>query len=153
MPQSLARVAIHIVFSTKNRFPFFTDSELRKELPAYLGGTCNQVGCPVIAVGGWLDHVHILCFLGRQTTIAGLVGELKRSSSKWAKTKRCAGVPQKFAWQEGYAAYSVDQLGIEVVRMYVENQEDHHRRESFREELRKALREHDIPFDERYIWD
>jgi REP element-mobilizing transposase RayT len=87
MPQSLAQVYLHIVFSTKNREPLLTDLVLQREMHAYLGGTCKNLDCPPLQIGGVEDHVHILCRMGRQISIADLVRELKRGSSKWINEK------------------------------------------------------------------
>lgn len=82
MPQSLANILVQIVFSTKNRYPFLTDRDIRSEMHAYLGGTCNNLNCPVLIVGGTSDHVHILSKLSKNISSAKLIGELKRESSK-----------------------------------------------------------------------
>ena len=151
MPQSLAQVIIHIVFSTKNRDPFLSDDDIRKEMHSYLGGTCNNLDCPVIVIGGVSDHVHIILKFSRNISIAKLVGEIKRSSSKWIKTK--GGMLTKFSWQNGYGVFSVGRSEIERVKSYILNQEEHHRKRSFQDEYRKFLREYEIEYDEKYVWD
>src|SRR5438045_6617059 len=98
MPQSLARVIVHLVFSTKNREPFIA-AEQRQRLFAYLGGALNGMGCPVIAVGGLADHVHLLFVLGRTVSLSKAVEEVKKESSKWAKE----AIHPAFYWQQGYA--------------------------------------------------
>ena len=151
MPQSLAKTYVHVIFSTKNRFPFLSSPDLRKEMHAYLGGTLNELDCPVLTVGGPADHVHILCVLSKNTAIADVVGKVKRSSSKWVKTK---GVSlRKFAWQNGYGVFSVSQSQVEWVRNYIQKQEDHHRKRSFQDEFREFLKSYQVDFDERYVWD
>ena len=85
MPQSLARVVLHVVFSTKNRVPFLKDAELRARLHAYMAGVLQKIGCEPILINGTEDHVHILCNLSRTITIAGLVEEAKKTPSKWMK--------------------------------------------------------------------
>jgi putative transposase len=129
MPQSLANVLVHIVFSTKQRYPFLSDKDVRAEMHAYLGGTCNELECPVLIVGGVADHVHIFCALSRNITIAKLVGDVKRGSSKWIKTK--GRMLTKFAWQNGYGVFSVGESEVERVRRYIVGQEDHHGEEDF----------------------
>ncbi|MBF8294435.1 MAG: tnpA [Bacteroidetes bacterium] len=151
MPQSLAKVLIHIVFSTKTRHPFLADKSIRSEMHAYLGGTCNELGCPVLTVGGAADHVHILCALSRNLSIAKVIGDIKRGSSKWIKTK--GRMLTKFAWQNGYGAFSVGQSEIERVRQYIVGQEDHHRKKTFQDEYRSFLKEFGVEYDERYVWD
>jgi len=151
MPQSLAKVLVHIVFSTKQRCPFLTDKDIRAEMHAYLGGTCNELQCPVLIVGGVADHVHILCGLSRNMSIAKLVGDVKRGSSKWIKTK--GRMLTKFAWQNGYGVFSVGQTEVERVREYIAGQDEHHRRKTFQDEYRSFLKEYGIDYDERYVWD
>ena len=151
MPQSLAKVLVHIVFSTKNRSPFLSDKNVREEMHAYLGGTCNNLDCPVLTVGGVADHVHILCALSRNLSIAKVVGDMKRGSSKWIKTK--GRMLTKFAWQNGYGVFSVGQSEVERVRQYIVGQEDHHRKKTFQDEYRSFLKEYGVNYDERYIWD
>src|SRR5438874_8787889 len=111
MPQSLAQIYLHIVFSTKDRYPFLHDRTIRDESHKYLGGTCNNLDCPVLRVGGVADHVHILCRLDRTITVADLVRELKRESSQWLKTK--APDLASFYWQNGYSAFSISPAHVE----------------------------------------
>jgi len=151
MPQSLAKVLVHIVFSTKHRYPFLSDKTIREEMHAYLGGTCKALESPVLIVGGVADHVHILCALTRNHSIAKLVGEIKRNSSKWVKTK--GKTLEKFAWQNGYGIFSVSQSQVERVRQYIAGQEEHHRKKTFQEEYRTFLKKYEVEHDERYIWD
>ena len=114
MPQSLAQIYLHEVFSTKDRRPFLQDAGIRDETHKYLGGTCNNLSCPVLRVGGVADHVHILCRLGRTISVADLVKELKRESSKWLKTK--AADLADFFWQNGYGAFSVSPGHVDILR-------------------------------------
>jgi putative transposase len=151
MPQSLAQIYLHIVFSTKERRAFLQNAGVRDELHKYLGGACNGLGCPVLRVGGVADHVHILCRLGRTITVADLVKELKRDSSKWLKTKG-PGL-ESFQWQSGYGAFSVSPSHVEELRGYIANQEEHHWAESFQDEFRRLLRKYGVEWDERYVWD
>ena len=151
MPQSLAKVLVHIVFSTKNRYPFLADKNIRSEMHAYLGGTCNELECPVLTVGGVADHVHILCALSRNLSIAKVVGDIKRGSSKWIKTK--GRMLTKFSWQNGYAVFSVGESDVERVRQYILGQEDHHRKKTFQDEYRAFLKEYAVAYDESYVWD
>jgi REP element-mobilizing transposase RayT len=148
MPQSLARILVHLVFSTKNREPFITDHH-REDTFNYLGGTLNAIECPAICIGGVSDHVHFLFGLSRSMSISDVVEELKKGSSKWAKEK----IHPAFYWQNGYGAFSVSPSNLDQVKRYIENQEQHHRTLSFQEEFRELLRRHEIEWDERYVWD
>ncbi|MBX2992309.1 MAG: IS200/IS605 family transposase [Bacteroidetes bacterium] len=151
MPQSLANVLVHIVFSTKDRYPFLGDKDFRSELHAYLGGTSKACGCAVLCIGGVADHVHLLCSLSRTMALANLIQELKVQSSKWAKTKKTT--LRKFSWQNGYGVFSVGRGEINHIVDYIRNQEEHHRRTTFQDEYRALLREYEMEFDERYVWD
>ncbi|HLW65200.1 MAG TPA: IS200/IS605 family transposase [Gemmataceae bacterium] len=151
MSQSFAQIYVHIVFSTKNRQPFLSDKLVREELHKYLGGTCNGLDCPILRVGGVADHVHILCCLGRSISVADLVKELKRESSQWIKTKSPSLTD--FYWQAGYGVFSISPSHVDALIKYIANQEEHHRTESFQDELRRLLRKYGVEWDERYVWD
>jgi putative transposase len=150
MPQSLVKNYLHITFSTKRRYPFIDDN-IKDELFKYLGGICKNLECYPIIVGGYKDHVHILCLLSRKIALMNLIEEVKTHSSKWIKTK--GKQYQRFYWQGGYGAFSVryDQLG--AVEKYISNQERHHSRRSYKDEYREYLQNNEIDWDERYIWD
>jgi len=151
MPQSLAQIYVHVVFSTKGRRPLLDDPARREETHRFLGGICNDLQCPVVRIGGVADHVHVLCRLGRMTTIADLVTDLKRRSSLWINEQPKSS--PDFHWQNGYAAFSVGSEHVDELSRYIEGQEEHHRTETFQEELRRVLREYGLEFDERYVWD
>ena len=151
MPQSLAKILVHTVFSTKERRPFLRDPELRSELHSYLGGILKNLECQPIIVGGVEDHVHLLCALARTCDAATMVKEVKRGSSLWIKTKS-SGL-NDFGWQNGYGAFSIGFSQIAAVKQYIAGQEAHHRTMSFQEEFRSLLQRYEIEFDERYVWD
>lgn len=149
MAQSLAKVYLHIVFSTKNRRPFLENEALRNQCHAYLAGTYKARGSDSLVVGGVADHVHILCTLGRQESISVLVRELKRESSKAMKEK---GLPS-FYWQAGYGVFSISPSHVPAVKQYIKAQEAHHKKESFQSEFRRLLKKYEVEYDERYVWD
>jgi REP element-mobilizing transposase RayT len=151
MPQSLTKLYVHIVFSTKDRFPFLNDKRIRNEMHSYLGGICNSLESPPLIIGGISEHVHILCQQSKNRAISKVIGEIKRVSSIWSKTK--GGILTKFQWQNGYGAFSIGRSEIEIVRRYIENQEDHHGKKSFQDEFREFLKEFEMEYDERYVWD
>lgn len=150
MSQSLVKNYMHIVFSTKNRepliFPPYED-----DLHNYLGGICNTLECQPIRVGGYNDHVHILCMLSKKIALMNLVKEVKRESSSWMKTKNDSLA--NFYWQDGYGGFSVSPNHVEKVATYIANQHEHHRRHSFQDEYRKILKKYRTEYDERYVWD
>jgi REP element-mobilizing transposase RayT len=150
MPQSLSAVYIHLVFSTKNREPFLRDKQMRATLHAEIGGISKKLECPPIITGGMEDHIHLLARFGRTITQAEWVKELKRVSNLWLKEQFHLSA---FEWQAGYADFSVSQSNLEQVKRYIVNQEEHHKKRSFQDEVRELLRRHRMEWDERYIWD
>ena len=151
--QSLANVLLHVVWSTKNREPWITDG-IRARFHSYLIGVLDQLDCPSLETNSEPDHVHILCRLSRTQTISKLVERTKTSTSAWFETVE--GRSRQFSWQGGYAAFSVSESQVEVVRRYIRTQEKHHRgsrKLDFRDELRELLHKSGIAFDERYLWE
>src|SRR5512138_23351 len=149
MPQSLSRVLVHLIFSTKHREPLIGD-EIRPRLHAYMVGILDNLKSPSLRTGGVADHVHCLVLLARTISQAELLEELKTGSSKWMKTD--AGV-RGFAWQTGYGAFSVGESQASDVVRYIDNQAKHHQRVSFQEEFRRFLEKYKVSYDERYVWD
>jgi REP element-mobilizing transposase RayT len=150
MPQSLTLNFVHLIFSTKYRTPMIDDS-LEAELFAYLGGLCNELQCPTRRVGGYRDHVHIVCMLSKHLALMKLLQQLKANSSRWVKTR--GDSYRDFRWQDGYAAFSVNPSEVDKVVRYIDNQKNHHFNESYQVELRRFLTDNDMDYDERYIWD
>ncbi len=150
MSQSLSKVYVHIMFSTKNRQPLITDA-IKVSLFDYMGGICKGLGCNPVAVGGCHDHIHVLCLLSRKVAQMKLLEEVKKQSSKWVKTKGPAY--SNFYWQEGYGIFSVNPTELEVVVKYIKNQEEHHKKTTFQDEYRAFLKKYNVDYDERYIWE
>jgi putative transposase len=151
MPQSLANILVHIVFSTKERFPFLEDRVLREALHQYLGGSIKEQDGQPLGIGGVSDHVHILCAMSKNTSAADFIRDLKRASSIWIKQQPAAS--EKFAWQTGYGIFSVGQTEIVAVQGYIANQEEHYRTQTFQDEYRAFLKKYGVRYDERYVWD
>jgi len=151
MPQSLARVLVHIVFSTKNRKPFLKNKAVREELHAYLIGVMKNLECPSLEINSVEDHIHLLCVLSRKMALMKLVEEIKTSTSKWLKSK---GMTYRdFYWQSGYGAFSVSESRCPDVKRYIQRQDEHHRRLTYQDEFRQLCAKHRIEIDERYVWD
>ena len=150
MPQSLAKVYIHIVFSTKNRQPWITD-EIRHRLYAYLGKVCTDQKFPLHQIGGMEDHLHLLVELPRTITIAKIVELVKSHSSRWVK-QNFSTYPD-FSWQSGYGVFSVDRRTFDAAKQYIANQPEHHKKRGFQEEYLELLERAEIEYDERYLWD
>lgn len=129
------------------------DEAIEKDLFAYLGGICKRLECNPIQVGGYRNHVHILCLLSRKITQAKLVEEVKRNSSKWIKTK--GEQYENFYWQDGYGIFSVNPAQVDVVKRYIQNQKAHHERKkrTYKQEFRAFLKKYQVEYDERYVWD
>jgi REP-associated tyrosine transposase len=150
MAQSLAKVYLHVIFSTKNREPLLLD-DWRDELFRVMGGAANNLGCQSLIVGGMPDHVHLLIQLSRTITMADAIGKIKSTSSLWINQTHPTRSP--FHWQAGYAVLSVSQSNVEAVRTYIQDQAKHHAKQSFQDELRDWLRRYEVEFDEAYVWD
>jgi putative transposase len=151
MPQSLSKIIVHSVFSTKDRRPYLRDKALREELHRYLGGILENIDCQPLIVGGVEDHVHILSTLARTCEAAEMIKEVKRGSSLWLKTK--SQDLDDFALQNGYGIFSIGYSQVGMTRNYIAGQEEHHRKVSFQDEFREFLKRYEIEFDERYVWD
>ena len=153
MSQSLTKIWVHIIYSTKNRVGYLHDDTIQKNMHGYLATIHNEYESPALIVGGVADHVHILCTMSKNHTVAKLIGETKRNSSKWAKQQEGPVELTKFQWQTGYGAFSVSESKVDSVLQYIENQEDHHRTITFQEEFRNFLKKYNVDYDERYVWD
>lgn len=150
MPQSLAQNTIHLVFSTKHREALLMDS-VRSDLHAYITTVLKNLSCPLLRINSVPDHIHLLFVLHRTVPLSKAVEDIKKSSSKWLKTQ--SKEAQHFAWQSGYGAFSVSHSNLPAVKTYIDNQEEHHRTVTFKEELRVFLDKHEIGYDEAYLWD
>lgn len=149
MSQSLSKIYLHIVFHVKNTSPTI-EEEHWERVHSYIGGLVNTTGCQVLRVGGVENHVHVLLVFSRTETVAHVVEEIKRNSSRWIKT--ISPKYEDFAWQGGYGAFSVSQSQVDTVMRYIERQKEHHRKQSFQEEYLEFLRLHNIEFDEKYVF-
>ena len=137
----------HLVFSTKNREPWI-DASWRPRLHEYLGGTLLGLGGFPEGIGGVADHVHILVGLKATHCLADVMRELKKAATAWVRQE--TGIAS-FAWQDGYAAFTVSASSRPAVRGYIANQEEHHRVKPFREELLEMLSKAGIEFDPKYF--
>ncbi|MBL7139463.1 MAG: IS200/IS605 family transposase [Planctomycetes bacterium] len=140
----------HVAFSTKERSRLINDG-LRPRLLAYMGGIVRELGGRALAIDGSEDHVHLLLLLPPSLALSDAMRTLKTNASRWVHETfpDCAA----FAWQEEYAAFSVSESNRDAVKTYITNQQDHHRRMDFKEELIALLRKHGIDYDEAHLWD
>lgn len=150
MSQSLSNVLLHLIFSTKHRSPLI-DEDIEPELYSYLISIFISCGSYVHKIGGVADHIHVLCTLPRTLSISDLLEKIKKTSSKWVKTK--GQKYSDFSWQAGFGVFSVSGSLHNVVATYITNQKEHHKKLTFQDEYREFLRLNKIPYDERYLWD
>jgi len=139
----------HLIFSTKDRFPHL-DKDLGTDCRAYIGGIVENIGGRRIAVGGVADHVHLLLDMPVTMSLSDVVRTIKSNSSKWIHEQKHR---PKFAWQQGYSAFSVSRSGLDSVVRYIDDQEKHHQRVSYQDEVRAFLKKHGLVADERHMWE
>lgn len=149
MPQSLIKVLIHIVFSTKGRANLITP-DIEQRLYSYISGIIEKNGAKLIIANGTMNHSHFLISLGR-TELAILIGDIKRGSSAWIK--KLSPEYANFYCQKGYGAFSVGQSQVEDVSRYIGRQKEHHDRHTYEDEYRELCRKYGVDMDERYCWD
>ena len=149
MSHSYVSCYIHYVFSTKGRIPCLT-ADIRERLWPYMGGIARDKGMEALLIGGEVDHAHALITLPSTLSIAKGIQLIKGPSSKWMHEQFPSLQP--FAWQEGYAAFSVGYASLENVKAYIRQQAEHHRRHTYQEEFLAFLQKYHIPYDERYLW-
>ena len=147
MAHTFTSILVHAVFSTSGRAPLLTDS-IRADVHAYVGGILRELHAVPIAIGGTVDHVHLLVRLPADLSAADCLRVVKTNSSRWMKERW----RRPFAWQRGYGAFSVSESRRAAVIRYINDQARHHRRISFQEEFLALLKNHRVEFDERYIW-
>jgi REP element-mobilizing transposase RayT len=149
MPHSYVNLIYHIVFSTKDRRPLIT-GDYRIRLYEYIGGAIRGQGGIALALGGVEDHVHVLAKMRQDKALSDVIRDLKANASGWLHDVFPA--LKDFAWQSGYGAFTVSASQVERVRQYINTQEEHHRKRSFRDEFIALLKANEIEFDEKYLW-
>jgi putative transposase len=150
MAQSLAKIYVHLIFSTKNRERTIPD-HLRPTLHSYMGGILKEQGCIPVEINSEPDHAHVLFTLSRTAALSEVVGNLKKGVTNWLHEQ--SPELRGFYWQNGYGAFSVSQSALGDVREYIRHQREHHKKVTFQDELRAFLKRYEIDFDERYVWD
>jgi len=149
MAQTLTRLLVHVVFSTKDRRNLITP-EIEPELHAYLGGICTHHGSPALAIGGIENHVHLLISLSKNAALSEFLMMLKKDSSVWIKTKGKAF--GDFHWQDGYGAFSIGESQVSAVTQYIQTQKERHRLMSFEDELMAIAKRYGVNYDPKYLW-
>lgn len=148
MATTFANLLYHIVYSTKNRVPLIRD-DIRERLYEYIGGIIRGEGGILLEIGGIPDHVHVLAKFKTDIAVSVMLQKMKGKSSKWVND--LPDRRERFDWQEGYGAFSVSESLVPNVRKYIRDQEEHHEKVSFKDELIALLKKHRIPYDERYL--
>ncbi|MCW1915952.1 IS200/IS605 family transposase [Luteolibacter sp. GHJ8] len=148
MPSTHLSLHFHVVFSTKDRMPQISP-EWRDRFHSYIGGLAKNAGVVPESVGGVADHVHLLLGLPATVALSDLIRAIKANSSKWVHEE--IGM-EKFAWQEGYGAFTVSPGNCESVANYIANQEEHHRTRGFQDEYLEFLKKAGVAYDERFLW-
>ncbi len=146
MAHSYTNLLYHIVYGTQDRQPLI-DDRFQPRLYEYVGGTIRGLKGVCLEIGGVEDHVHILTKVHPTIPISDFLEKLKSNSSKWAKSLK-----RGFAWQGGYAAFTVSESQVARVRTYIQRQREHHRRSSFEEEFIALLRVHGVAYDRKHLW-
>lgn len=147
MPQTYTRLLYHVVFSTKKREPWI-DPAWRDELHADIGGIVRNRKGELIAAGGIPDHIHLLVRLAADRPVSDVIRDIKSNSSGWLHDR---GI-MPFSWQDGYGAFTLGPSAIPAVTAYIANQAEHHVKESFCDEFLAMLTEHEVEYDEKYLW-
>ena len=151
MSQSLSKLYVHLTFGTKKRRPLIM-SEWESDLHAYIAGILQQYESPALIINSVPDHIHIFFRLSKNYALAKVVEEVKKGSSKWVKGIENGN--KKFYWQGGYGAFSVSGYAVDIVKAYIENQKEHHRKRSYFEEVEEFIKDYDIiEYDPEYFWD
>ena len=151
MGQSLTQIYVHLTFGTKFRLPLINE-ECEKQLHSYMAGTLKKYESPALIINSVPDHIHILFHLSKNYTLAKVVEEIKKESSKWMK--QLLQGHANFSWQVGYGAFSVSYYKVDTVRKYIEKQKAHHRHKTYKEEIQKLIKEYDVMgYDEKYFWE
>ena len=150
MSQSLSKILLHAIFSTKNRTKSILP-DFKPDLYGYIASICRTYKSNVFKIGGTKDHIHIAFTLPRTISVANLLEEIKKSTSKWIKTKNSKF--KSFSWQAGYAVFSLGQSQLDILVKYIGNQKNHHKKKTFQEEVVEFLKKYDLEYDEQFLWD
>lgn len=150
MGQSLVQNYVHIIFSTKYRQNFITPA-IEPELHSYIAEICKRMHSPALLVGGYTDHIHILCRLSQKIALMDLMEELKSHSSKWIKTR--GKEFESFYWQRGYGAFSISSKEVSLLKEHIADQHTYHESKTYQAEYRAFLSRYNVDYDERYVWD
>jgi putative transposase len=150
MANTFTQIYIHVVFSVKQRVSLIRQ-DWREELHKYITGIIQNQGNKLLAINSMLDHIHILIGMKPDASLSELVRDLKANSSKWINEKKF--LRTKFFWQEGYGAFSYSHSQLDKVIHYITDQQEHHKKRTFKEEYISFLKKYDVPYDPKYVFD
>jgi len=151
MGQSLSKIYIHLIFGTKNR-GHLINGEIASDLHAYIASILKKSGCQSIIINSVPDHVHILFRMSKNISLAKVIEQLKKSSSKWMKNQPT--ITDQFYWQRGYGAFSVSGSKVDTVSKYIANQKEHHKDLSYKEEVELFMKRYKIAkYNPEYYWE
>jgi REP-associated tyrosine transposase len=150
MAQTLVSLLVHVVFSTKHRADLIKP-EIEQELFAFMAGIVKNKESRLLAANGTANHIHLLISLSKNIALSSLIQELKKSTSKWIKT-RVTGL-NEFHWQDGYAAFSIGESNVVALKQYIARQKEKHQKKSFESEVIEFLKKYGIEYDETFLWD
>lgn len=148
MGQSLSQLYVHLTFGTKGRLPIIHNN-IKTELHAYMAGILKNMESPALSINSVPDHIHILFRLSKNHALSKVIENVKKDASKWMKTKGYS----EFKWQIGYGAFSVSSSKVIVVKNYILNQEEHHKKTTYKEEIEQFIKQSDlIEYNSEYFW-
>ena len=150
MANTYTQIYLHIVFSVKGRLNLI-QKDWKEELHKYICGIVNGKEQKVYAIGGVADHIHILVSIKPNIALSDLVRDIKASSSKWINENKF--LEGKFSWQKGYGAFSYSRSQRDNVIKYILNQENHHKKNTFKAEYMELLKKFDVKYDEQYLFE
>lgn len=150
MAQTLVSLLVHVVFSTQHRADLIKP-EVERDLFAFMAGVLKNKESRLLAANGTANHVHLLISQSKNIALSSLIQELKKSTSKWMKT-RGTGF-KDFHWQNGYAAFSIGESNVGALKQYIARQKEKHRQKSFESEVTEFLKKYGIEYDENFMWD
>jgi REP element-mobilizing transposase RayT len=151
MPSTHQQLLYHVVFSTKNREPYLAYENFRAKVSAYMAGIAKNLDGFALEIDGWIDHVHLLVRIPAKSGVSDFVGRLKANTSK--HVNETSGLIKKFGWQDGFGVFTVSVSQRDSVARYIQNQAQHHERETFEKEYLRLLDKHEVDYDARYVWD
>jgi putative transposase len=150
MANTYSQIYIHVTFSVKNWKPLLS-KKWRVEVFKYICGTATNKKHIVMQVNGVEDHIHILFCIKPTVDLSTVVRDIKANSSRFINERNW--IKEKFEWQEGFGAFSVGHTQVKMVVNYIQNQEEHHRKKSFKEEYVELLKENEVEYKEEYVFD